>query len=176
MGNELIFIGLITFQGAEFEITDGYYFNEGGNNKINQVIKDLHDLRMKLNKDNNPAQIVIKLLMNSIYGKTVTKPVETYTIAKDNKNDFETYISLHYNYIDSVIEVNSKFYIPKVKSIVSHFNYVQCGVEILGMSKRLMNNVFSCAYDLNIKMYYQDTDIIHVNYGDVYKVVERYKE
>ena len=43
-----------------------------------------HNLRAKL-KNNNPAQIVIKLLMTSMYGKTIIKPVETDTIVKDNK-------------------------------------------------------------------------------------------
>ena len=85
------------------------------------------------------------------------------------------YISYNYNYIDPVIEVNGKFYIKKVKPILSHFNYVHCGVEILSMSKTIMNKVFSCAYDLHIKIYYQDTDSIHLNYDDVDKVVERYK-
>ena len=60
--------------------------------------------------------------------------------------------------------------------MLSHFNYVHCGVEISNMSKRIMNKVFSCADDLNIKMYYQDTDSIHLNYGDVDKLVERYKD
>ena len=39
-----------------------------------------------------------------------------------------------------------------------------------------MNKVFSCADDCNIKIYYQDTDSIHLNYDDVDKVVKRYKE
>ena len=39
-----------------------------------------------------------------------------------------------------------------------------------------MNKVSSCADDLNIKIYYQDTDSIHLNYDDVEKVVARYKE
>ena len=38
-----------------------------------------------------------------------------------------------------------------------------------------MNKVFSCVHDLNIKIYYQDTDIIHLNYDDVDKVVWRYE-
>jgi len=182
MQNEIIYIDkvgledLITFHDAEFEIIDGYYFNEGRNNKINHVIKDLYDLRKKLKKDKNPAQMVIKLLMNSMYGKTIIKPVETDTIIKDNKEDFEKYISYNYNYIDSVLEVKGRYYIKKVKSVMEHFNYVHCGVEILSMSKRIMNKVFSCADDLNIKIYYQDTDSIHLNYDDVEKVVARYKE
>ena len=59
---------------------------------------------------------------------------------------------------------------------MSHFNYVHCGVEILSMSKRIRNRVFSCAGDLNIKIYYQDTDSILLNYDDVPKTVERYKQ
>ena len=31
----------------------------------------------------------MKLLMNSMYGKTIIKPVETYTGVKDNRDDFE---------------------------------------------------------------------------------------
>ena len=43
----------------------------------------------------------------------------------------------------------------------------------LRMSKRSMNKVFSCADDLNIKIYYQDTDSIRLNYDDVGKIVEK---
>ena len=86
------------------------------------------------------------------------------------------YISYNYNYIDSVIEVNWDFYINKVKSILSHFNYVYCGVEISNMSKRIVNKVFICADDLNIKIYYQDTDSIHLNYEDVGTIVEIFKD
>ena len=110
-----------------------------------------------------------------MYGKTIIKPVETYTIVKDNRDDFEKYISYNYNYIDSVIEVNGKFYIKKVKSILSHYNYVHCGVEILSMSKRIMNKVVSCAGDCGVNNYYQDTDSIHLNYDDVDKVAKIYK-
>ena len=39
-----------------------------------------------------------------------------------------------------------------------------------------MNKMFSCADDCGVTIYYQDTDIINVNYEDVHKVVKRYKE
>ena len=64
----------------------------------------------------------------------------------------------------------------QAKSILSHYNYVHCGVEILSMSKRIMNKVFSCADDCDIKIYYQDTDSIHLNYDDVDKIENGYKE
>ena len=75
--------------------------------------------------------------MNSMYGKTIIKPVETDTTVKDNRDDFEKYISYNYNYTGSVIEVNSKFCIKNVKPILSHYNYVHCGVEILSMPEKL---------------------------------------
>ena len=112
MENEIIYIGkvgleeIIEYHKAAFGIIDGYYYNEGRNNTINHVIKDLYDLRKKLKQEKNPAQMVIKLLMNPMYGKTIIKPVETDTIVNGNRDDFEKYISYDYNYIDSVIEVN----------------------------------------------------------------------
>ena len=47
--------------------------------------------------------------MNSMYGKTIIKPVETDTVVKGNKNDVDKYVSLIYIYIDSVVEVNGNF-------------------------------------------------------------------
>ena len=120
--------------------------------------------------------MVIKLLMNSMYGKTIIKPVETYTIVKDNRHASETYISYNYDYIDSVIEVNGNYYIKNVTSILSYFNYVHCGVETLSMRKLIINKVFSCADDCDINIYYQDTDSIHLNYDDVDKTEQIYKD
>ena len=37
----------------------------------------------------------------------------TDTVVKDNRDDLEHGISYNYNYIDSVTEVNCKFYIKK---------------------------------------------------------------
>ena len=41
--------------------------------------------------------------------------------------------------------------------MLSHYNYVHCGVEILSMSKYIMKCVFDCANECNVNMYYQDT-------------------
>ena len=59
--------------------------------------------------------MVIKLLMNSMYGKTIIKPIETDTVVKDSQEELEMYISLNYNYIDSGLE-------GKVDIILKRFN------------------------------------------------------
>ena len=58
--------------------------------------------------------MVIKLLMISMYGKTIIKPVEADTVVKDNRDEFEQYISYNYNYIDSVIEVSGNFILKRL--------------------------------------------------------------
>ena len=99
MGNEIVYIDkagledLITFHDAQFGTIEGYYYNDGRNETINHVIGDLYNLRLKLKKGKNPAQMVIKMIMNSMYGKNIIKLVETHTIVKDNKDDFGKCIS-----------------------------------------------------------------------------------
>ena len=48
-----------------------------------------------------------------------------------------------------------------------HYNYCHCGVEILSMSKRIMNEVMSLTEDLDLKIFYKDTDSMHINYDEV---------
>ena len=56
MENENVYIDkvgledLITFHDAQFEIIDGYYYNDGRNETINHVIEDVYNLRLKLKK------------------------------------------------------------------------------------------------------------------------------
>ena len=64
----------------------------------------------------------------------------------------------------------------QVKTMLSHYNYVHCGVDILSMSENIMNYVFDCANDCNVNIYYQDTDSIHLKYDDVDTIVNTYKE
>ena len=54
MDNGIIYIDkvgleeLTTYREAEFEIIDGYYYDQGTNNHINNVIEDLYNLRLKI--------------------------------------------------------------------------------------------------------------------------------
>ena len=75
-----------------------------------------------------------------------------------------------------MLEVTGRYYIEKVKSAMSHFKYVHCGVEILPMSKKIMNKVFDVSNDGGVKIDYPDTDPFHLNYDDIDKNAERYKQ
>ena len=158
LGDEIIYAGkvgleeMIEYHIAGFGIIDGYYYGQGRNNTINHVIGDLYNLRKKLEHITNPAHIVIKLLMNSMYDETIIKPVETDTIVKYNKDGFGKHVSYNYTHIDSIEEVNGTCYTKSAKPILSHHNFVHCGVGILSMSKWVMNKVFDCADDCGVEI------------------------
>ena len=78
--------------------------------------------------------------------------------------------------IESSIKVGDRYYIKKIKSVLNHFNYVHCGVEILSMSKRVMNEVMVLADDNKLNIWYQDTDSMHINYEEVETLAKLFKE
>jgi len=66
---------LIKFHKIEFEVVDGYYYNEGRNTELRGVIETVFNERLKLKKVGNPLQEIYKLIMNSSYGKTLQKAI-----------------------------------------------------------------------------------------------------
>ena len=202
------------FQGINFKIISGYYFNEGRNNKINEVIRHLFNQRLLtksgkviynreeknytvediLNgkRDNeileakekgveveevcNPIQSVYKLLMNSCYGKCLLKPIDTETKIVTEK-DWDKYLNRNYNFMINSYPISDKIRLVKEqKPINTHFNIVHAGVEILSMAKRIMNEVMCLAEDKGFKIYYTDTDSMHIEADKVEPLGEAFKE
>ena len=137
----------------------------------------MFNLRRRYQDANNPLQQTIKLLLNSIYGKSILKATTTETkcIPKDKAIK---YIWKNYNYITEVIENKSidNVYVKKVKPINSHFNLPHFGASVLSWSKHLMNRVMSTAEQNGIDIYYTDTDSVHVREIDVPRIAEVFKK
>ena len=98
---------------------------------------------------------------------TILTPIESQTTINDGINAYNKYASCNYNYIDIITTVGDMYFIKKVKSVLSHFNYCHCGVEVLSMNKRIMNEIMCSTEDLNLSIDYQDTDSMHTNYDEV---------
>lgn len=167
---------LIQFQGITFEVLRGYYFNEGFNNKINEVINFLFVERLRLKKEGNPAEQVYKLIMNSGYGKSIMKPVKTETRFFDNEEKFQVFLSRHYNWVSSYIRMGNKIKVTLIKTLDEHFNISQVGTMILSMSKRIMNEVMCLAEDNGLEVYYQDTDSNHILDKDIEVLARLFKQ
>lgn len=166
--NKITLEDLIEFQNIKFNIIRGYYFNEGKNDKIQKVIKYLFNERLDWKKKQNPTEQVFKLIMNSGYGKSIMKEIETENHFFNDKEKFQKYLSKNYNYINEYTEYgNGKYKVKKIKPFSQHFNLSHIGSEILSMSKRIMNRVMCLAEDIGLKILYTDTDSIHIKDCDI---------
>ena len=145
------------------------------NDKINTVIQHLFDTRKQKKKEKNPIEKTIKLLMNSIYGKTILKPIDTELKVIPHWK-FNSFAVRHYNFIKEVVRVGSDYYVKLIRSIHNHFIFVHVGVEVLSTSKRIVNEVMCTAEDNNLNIYYQDTDSMRIVYDQVPILADCFKK
>ncbi len=167
----------VKYQGATMEFVRGYYFNEGRNNRINNVIKYCFEQRKKHKQAGNPIQVVYKLLMNAAYGKTLQKPIKYNIKFTNSVTQHKKFLTYHYEQLHSFHQFGEGKVLHKLyKNVEQHFNYVHVGVEILSFSKRIMNEVITLAEDLKIMIYYQDTDSMHITARDIPKLSKEFKK
>ena len=165
---------LIEFQLVEFNIIKGYYYDEGRNYQIGKTIQHLFNTRLQKKKEKNAVEQVYKLLMNSAYGRTLLKPFEDEKKYVSEKNS-DAYIVRHYDSIKSVQNLHDKSVeITQTKPIIEHYNLAHIGVEVLSMSKRIMNEPMALAEDIGVDIYYQDTDSTHTPVKDIPLLKEAY--
>jgi hypothetical protein len=167
---------LIEFYDIEFDVVRGYGFNQGFNKKIRRFIELLFNLRKEYKAQKNPLQATIKLLMNSIYGKSIMRDILTKTIIR-HKCDKEKYIIQQYNFIEEITESKSsdRVFFKVLKTIEKSFTLPQFGATVLSWSKHIMNSVMCLAEQNNIPIFYQDTDSMHLFDKDVPKLGKLFK-
>jgi hypothetical protein len=170
---------MIKFQAITFDVIRGYYFNEGFNTKVRDVITTIFNKRLDAKKVKNPIEMVYKLIMNSGYGKSIMKPVETesrFFDTYDGEDEFNVYLTRNYNWVTSYVKFGNKIKVNTVKTLIDHFNIAQVGVCILSNSKRIMNEVMCLAEDNNIDLFYQDTDSMHLRNEHIPLLSKVFKE
>ena len=167
---------LIEYQQIEFEFIRGYYWDGKKDYRIQKVIKHIFNKRLEYKALNNPLQELYKLIMNSCYGKTIQKPVK-YEHKYIKESDLSKYwYKNYYKIIECSKLANSNIYDVKIiKQINDQFNFTLLGVQVLSMSKRIMNEVMCLAFDLGIKIFYQDTDSMHIENSELSRLAAAYK-
>lgn len=171
---------LIKYHDIEFKIIKGCYWEvkNGFNNKLAEVVEKLYQWRKSVKKTNKPLSELIKLILNSIYGRTVLKRAET-TVLYRGKNTEGSFVKENFGGLKKMIRINNE----KGKHIQTKFEIDKCddsyslnmvGCMILSMSKRIMNEVFDVMEDNNMRVIYSDTDSIHMFQKDVSKLQVEY--
>lgn len=181
----------IKYNGLECEVLRGYKWTGEKSFLIRDIIQNLHLLRCEYKKTKNPLQLVIKLIMNSAYGKMIQKPITSTTEFKrhhtkiwnkklgDYVDDYplDKYLIKNSAKVISYTQVNENLYAIKVgQQIDTFYTNTLLGVQILSMSKRIMNEVMCTAEDIGIKIYYQDTDSMHIQKFKIDDLAKEYKK
>lgn len=168
---------LIKFHKIEFDVIDGYYFDQGFNTKVCEVVDRMFKKRQKVKGKNKPLGDVYKLFLNAAYGKTIQKSIDK-TSRLVPESDIVKYISNNYNSINYFVQSDSGhfFTVELYKSIVDSWSRPQCGGAILSRSKRIMNELICLAEDNDYPVYYQDTDSIHIKTSNIEQLKIKYKD
>jgi hypothetical protein len=189
MEGKVIYLGktaledAIKYQKIEYEIINGYYFNDGFNTSINSIITEIFERRATLKREGNPAELIFKLLMNASYGKLLQKAPDTKTkLMDDVDNKINVYLSRNHATIKSISYIdppkntkynfNRKCRIDSLTAQSTHHNKVHLGIVILDETKRIMSEVMTTAQDENIPIYYQDTDSMMLHDDDIPRLEE----
>lgn len=194
----ITFEDLVNFQNCEFEILGGVYTTGKKSALLSTAMLKLFNLRLKFKQEKNDTmQLFIKLIMNGIYGKTIPKAIDTQIVFKQAMqpymekgemkyaNKFASYNRLNNYKIKSATQIRtpdgeiSQFHTWCIKENTaiddcSTLNFV--GVQILEMSKRIMNEVICLAESLGIKIYYQDTDSVHITLDGLKLLVAEFRK
>ena len=165
----------IDFHDIDYTIVDGVYWNSGVNKTMGQLINNLFNERLKYKKSNPALANVIKLMLNSAYGKTIIKKSTSQkTIIKSSK--FNNYIYHNFNTVKSFRQINDNLYEVERLKMDDSYNRAHIGCSILSTSKRIMNEVFNVANDNQLPIYYTDTDSLHMNMDDVPLLESAYRD
>ena len=131
-------------------------------------------------------QEVVKLIMNSAYGKSIQKPIKTdLRFVSADKVQYKLFDCYHQIVKAEPIHCAFGSVQPDVKAEPigegaatnwlfemfkrrsNQFNNAIFGITVLSISKRIMNEVMCLAEDMGIEIYYQDTDSMHIEWDRV---------
>lgn len=147
------------FQGVVFDFVGGLRWSEGYNPKICSTIKKLFEWRLRLKAEKNPLESVVKLIMNSAYGKFGQKPhdtkvrwiwgseIEAVTKAAETGSGFI--------YLEAANHNKTLWKLKYKTPDVYHQNRAHCASLILAQSKHIMYQVTT---PLDEDVLYTDTD------------------
>ena len=174
---------MIEVQHAHFEVLGGLEWRHGACTKIQEFMKKVYDFR-RLNHSNgfdHPIQEAAKLIMNSYYGKNVTKMRDTAELffpkrswvwdsekkrfeEHDGAEEVLKYLERHWREVKQIVSTGEVF-VVKIKQN-DNSAYDACfGCEVLAGSRALICRVSAAIEDITKEPpMYTDTDSLHV-YG-----------
>ena len=160
---------IIKIGGKVIEIYEGVIYREKFKvSPFRKVIDRLFALRQKYKDDNNDVmQLLVELLMNSLYGENIRKDIEEKLACKSEmwmQTEYDERVKDYWkisglNYIVEMIDD------PGLEDEVKKLNTMplHLGAFVLSNSKRIMNNFIHAINGFYTNdVYYTDTDSLYI--------------
>lgn len=186
---------LCNFQEISFKLLGGVFYPKSSQDvSFKEFFENLFSKRAVYKKDDNPLELVYKLLMNSQHGKMTQNPiskteifmeVSTSPTDRSSEEEFNKFLSKHYHEIIEVhklkplfVDINNttRYRIVKSKSIEGYTNQCQIASVMYAYSKRVMNQAIYLAEDNGMKVYYTDTDSMFMDKENVSNLEVLYEQ
>jgi hypothetical protein len=114
----------------------------------NRLSEKVFNGRLKYKREKSPLEAIHKILLNSLYGKTIQKPIDD----EESEFKYKSFLSNHHDNINEIIESEAPCSrrwpgggIKRIllnKGVEKSSNFTILGLHILSMSKRIMNEIF----------------------------------
>jgi hypothetical protein len=118
---------------------------------------------------------LLKLGMNSAYGRTILRSVDEQNVYKDH-DDAKTFLANNFVTIKEFKDVGLETVEFTMEETDHSFTLPHAGSLVLSMSKRIMNRVMNCLSDLQSPIYYTDTDSMCIEDAIIPSVETLYNE
>ena len=153
----------IEFHEIEYVILQGVYWDGPVNRLWGDEIQKWFDLRLRHKRSGNKGMDgLLKLSLNSSYGKTIMRSVDEQNVYK-NQSNYKTFLADNFLTIKNFQNVGQESVEFTTERTDESSALVQAGSLVLSMSKRIMNRVMNCLSDLKSPIYYTDTDSMCIN-------------
>jgi hypothetical protein len=166
----------IEFHQIEYNVLQGVYWDGPTNNLWGDVIEKWFELRLQHKRSGNKGMDgLLKLGLNSAYGKTIMRSVDEQNVYK-NKSNYQTYLADNFLTIKNFQNMGQESVEFTMEKTDESSALVQAGSLVLSMSKRIMNRVMNCLSDLKSPIYYTDTDSMCINDSVIPQLESLYNE
>ena len=163
-------INLLEHYDLEYEFISGYYFDEGFNDNIKRLARDLYELREYYKSAGSRIEAAFKGILCTLWGKNTYKPKKFIQKTKD-LDDFDKVRNKHGVFLYSSQQLNDKtISYTLAKPLSLEYGIPQFSTNILSFSRAFMNDLYFKAADLDIPIYYSNTDCLLMNRADIDKL------
>ena len=163
--------------GIDFTVMDGIYYDEGRSEAMGTKMEELYWLRKQFQLDNPAVSEVLKLVLNSTWGKDMQRTFYEDMVVEDVQV-FEQRMGDARNTImswESFTEDGSMILVKNAKRVVPT-SRAHCAAEVLGGSKYLMAQLMVILDELMVYCAYSDTDSAIIDAEKYDQVRKLFKE